>query len=306
MKLYDAIKEIVKLKGKDIITDSALLNYLNDYHAFEDNPAFKQIVKSIIDNGYTNRILSINATNTDIALSTFVHDLVCFYGYNQQYAEYCVTSFAYAIEATKVKPEASFEVTSMPKKGKYNFFEFKHIPLVGKAVSFIKKLDKNGFTITCEYTQNNKQGILVGTVGEIKDCIIAVSGSELNDDLQALTIEFPPTKSWYNIKGLFLRLKEVLGKKYGEPNDSTEMLFPPYNEGDGNEDEALANFQYIYRALYKTSCGSIHLMIMNGLLDPTGTKFIKSSGSSVFLMYDDLNNNAYNSPNLITSLESDL
>lgn len=52
MKLYDAIKEIVKLKGNNIITDSALLNYLNDYHAFEERPASKLILlgmKEVMD-----------------------------------------------------------------------------------------------------------------------------------------------------------------------------------------------------------------------------------------------------------------
>lgn len=306
MKLYDAIKKIVKLKGKNIITDSALLNYLNDYHAFEGNPAFKQIIQNFITNGYSDKILSIHGTDITIALKTLTHDLSFYYGFNQQYVEYCVESFAYAIELKDVTPEFSLEVLNEPKKSKCNFFEFKQVPMVGKVFSFIKKLEKKDFTITSEYTTYNRQGLLVGTVGGIKDCIIAVSGSEFNDELQAVTIEFPPSKSWHTVKGLFVQLKDVLCKKYGKPIDSTEMLIPPYREGDGNEDEALANFEYLYRAIYKTSCGSIYLMITNGVLDPTGTKFIKSAGSSVCIMYDDLRNNVDCGQNLSNALESDL
>ena len=78
MKLYDAIKEIVKQKGKNIITDSTLSNYLNDYHAFEERPASKLVLRDIVNWGYSDKILKLSHSDSNwtIKLKSYEHDFV--------------------------------------------------------------------------------------------------------------------------------------------------------------------------------------------------------------------------------------
>lgn len=106
MKLYDAIKEIVKLKGKKIISDSALLNYLNDYHAFEERPASKLVLRDIINGGYADKILQLSnlGNNWTIKLKSFEHDFVDSCGYKEELVLYVFHSLAYAINLTVRKP----------------------------------------------------------------------------------------------------------------------------------------------------------------------------------------------------------
>lgn len=106
MKLYDAIKEIVKLKGKDIITDSALLNYLNDYHAFEERPASKLVLRDIINGGYSNKILLLNNAESSwtIKLKSYEHDFVDSCGYKEELVLFVFQSVVYAINLTDKKP----------------------------------------------------------------------------------------------------------------------------------------------------------------------------------------------------------
>lgn len=106
MKLYNAIKEIAKLKGKKIISDSALLNYLNDYHAFEERPASKLVLRDIINGGYADKILQLSnlGNNWTIKLKSFEHDFVDSCGYKEELVLYVFHSLAYAINLTVLKP----------------------------------------------------------------------------------------------------------------------------------------------------------------------------------------------------------
>lgn len=106
MKLYDSIKEIVKLKGKEIITDSALLNYLNDYHTFEERPSSKLVLRDVINGGYSDKILQLNNTEISwtIKLKSYEHDFVDSCGYKEELVLYVFQSVAYAINLTDKKP----------------------------------------------------------------------------------------------------------------------------------------------------------------------------------------------------------
>ena len=106
MKLYDAITEIIKLKGKNIITDSALLNYLNDYHAFEERPASKLVLRDVVNGGYSDKILKLGHqdSNWTIKLKSYEHDFVDSCGYKEELVLYVFQSLAYAIDLTDKKP----------------------------------------------------------------------------------------------------------------------------------------------------------------------------------------------------------
>lgn len=106
MKLYDAINKIVKLKGKSIISESALLNYLNDYHAFDERPASKLVLRDVVNGGYSDKILNLchSDNNWTIKLKSYEHDFVDSCGYKEELVLYVFQSLAYASGLTDKKP----------------------------------------------------------------------------------------------------------------------------------------------------------------------------------------------------------
>lgn len=86
MELHKALKHIVDTEGSEIIKDLRLVNILDDFKAFEQFPAFKYILRSIIAEGYSQKLneigkwdnRSIALVNNYIQHTGFIQDYVCF------------------------------------------------------------------------------------------------------------------------------------------------------------------------------------------------------------------------------------
>ena len=52
MKLQDALKKIIKEFGMSVLKEKRLVSILADYKVFDDYPAAKQVMKSIVEDGY--------------------------------------------------------------------------------------------------------------------------------------------------------------------------------------------------------------------------------------------------------------
>lgn len=59
MELHKAIKNIILTDGQDILKEMRLVNILDDFNAYQDIPASKYILRAIIADGYTNKLLAI-------------------------------------------------------------------------------------------------------------------------------------------------------------------------------------------------------------------------------------------------------
>lgn len=58
MELHLALKNIVNLSGTSILKEQRLVNILADFNAYEDVPSAKFIIKTIIDEGYMEKLLA--------------------------------------------------------------------------------------------------------------------------------------------------------------------------------------------------------------------------------------------------------
>lgn len=58
MKLHLALKNIVNLSGTSILKEQRLVNILADFNAYDDIPSAKFIIKTIIDEGYMEKLLA--------------------------------------------------------------------------------------------------------------------------------------------------------------------------------------------------------------------------------------------------------
>ena len=62
MELYNAIKTVIDLQGKDILKDIRLLNILSDFNAYEDMPASKYLIKNMVNKGLMAELLMESQT----------------------------------------------------------------------------------------------------------------------------------------------------------------------------------------------------------------------------------------------------
>ena len=63
MELHKAIKSVIETDGVEILKDVRLINILSDLQAFETMAACKYILRSIIVDGYTQKLVAIGAWN---------------------------------------------------------------------------------------------------------------------------------------------------------------------------------------------------------------------------------------------------
>lgn len=99
MKLHQAIKDIVSQKGKEMIANVQIINFLLDYQAFKEKPATKLILRDIINSGYAEEMLALNPNepNWAISLIKFKRDFVDSYGYRDNLVEYVFDAIVYGI-----------------------------------------------------------------------------------------------------------------------------------------------------------------------------------------------------------------
>lgn len=117
MKLEEAIRQAVKNFGKGIIAKGTFVNVLSDYCAFSDVPAAKQVIRTIVETGYGEKIvsLSIDAQGQNRMMS-YSTEIVRLYGFN----EYLVSSIIRMLVASDIEIGEKLDLFLIEKKdGKY-------------------------------------------------------------------------------------------------------------------------------------------------------------------------------------------
>lgn len=100
MELHQALKDIINQRGKGLLENPQIINYLLDYRCFVDKPATKLILRDIINSGYASEILSLD-TNTPAWQTKFkhyVHEFIDSCGYKEELATYVFESIAFALD----------------------------------------------------------------------------------------------------------------------------------------------------------------------------------------------------------------
>ena len=60
MELHKALRNIIQTEGSEIIKDIRIINILDDFNAYNDIPASKYILRAIIADGYSAKLLTLN------------------------------------------------------------------------------------------------------------------------------------------------------------------------------------------------------------------------------------------------------
>lgn len=120
---------------------------------------------------------------------------------------------------------------------------FKGHPIGGTMEDFVQMMMKEGY----EYVeQNNDIVVMSGTYCGQDSCLIFVSPMPGGDWVNSVCVTFPKEDSWKLLKRYYLLLKDVLVEQYGECYRSVEEFMSGYEDGDGNEMEAVRKDRVFY------------------------------------------------------------
>lgn len=99
MDLHEALIKIISHDGQEAIIDPNIINTLNSLHVYKDTPAIKHVLSTVINEGYTKRLLSIGTWNIDC--QKLILQFVRTTGFQYEISKVVFLSIAYAMGWTK-------------------------------------------------------------------------------------------------------------------------------------------------------------------------------------------------------------
>lgn len=158
--------------------------------------------------------------------------------------------------------------------------KFKGVPIDGTLNEYVNKMKQAGF-----YYEATEDGIalLSGEFAGYSDCIVGVKTLQKLNLVHEIVVLFPSQDKWAGLNYDYERLKTMLTKKYGEPDECIERFnAPSYMTMDDNAKMyQVESNNCEYYSKYDTNNGSISLTISND-----GYEF----GCRVKLFYTDKTN----------------
>lgn len=105
-KIPESIKEIIKTYGKNVVKDIRLASILDDIASYDELPAAKPVLRTLLKGGYGARILDSNSHTDEwkLRIKSFVSEISDNYGYQTNIVEYLLYSIAYGLNYTTVLP----------------------------------------------------------------------------------------------------------------------------------------------------------------------------------------------------------
>ena len=96
MELHKALRNIINTEGQEILNDLRLVNILDDFNAYQDIPASKYILRAIIADGFTSKLLPLG--KWDCAAELLVNKFITVTGFVPEAVNRIFLSLAYGLE----------------------------------------------------------------------------------------------------------------------------------------------------------------------------------------------------------------
>lgn len=159
MELHNAIRGILKMQGSDFVLDPRFLNALDDFNAFEQNNAFKNVLRIILADGYAGKMIKIGAWNSKV--QSFIDDLVYRYSFDRAVTAYIIESLAFGLGYSSDEP---FFIASQPSSNVHNTFQHNRDYLDKKQSEYRSMTD-------------DERNQFIADVREYLDSIVEVKGN---------------------------------------------------------------------------------------------------------------------------------
>lgn len=260
MELHQALRNIIEKEGTEIIKDIKVINFLDDYNAFDNLPALKYILKSIIVEGYSIKLLTIG--KWDNQAISLVNKFAATTGFIPEFIDILFQSLAYGLGWIKEIKLNKNIISNLPNLNINQHLEFKGIPIYGSEEEFRELLIKKGF--------NDYGYSLEGPFAGFYDCKVDIFTSPYSQEVIGLLIRIPinSKNDWISHLSVYNRINELLTNKYSNPSIE-EIYENPFFKGDGRELTGLKKNKIKFNTRYETQWGDIELSLSHGYLTLT-------------------------------------
>lgn len=139
---------------------------------------------------------------------------------------------------------------------------FKGVPIDGTLNQFVTNMKAIGFIGT---PSRDGTAVLFGDFAGYKRCKIVVSTLQNKDLVSTIGVVFPECNTWSLLEGNYLKLKNMLTTKYGEPAEVVEEFQRPNSADDDSSKMYELNMDRCnYTTVFRTDKGNIVLKLIKG------------------------------------------
>lgn len=258
-----ALNQLINNKGYEFLKNPMIINILGDYNAFNEYHSSKFIFKTLVNEGYLEKILFLHENQKQIDVDNYIAELYDKYGLRKDVCHYVLNSlllglgYDVVLNNNKANNEVVFEKNSIKPIITGEHLSFKGVEINGSIDEMRMQLENKGFT----FITNIDNGIILsGDFAGFSNCEIIVTYSPYIDLVWRVIVLLPQKSQWYDLKAEYIHCKELYTKKYGKPQ-SYEYFTSPYEEGDGYEMTAVSSENCSYASYFETPLGFVVVRI---------------------------------------------
>lgn len=264
--LKKVLRAIVDLNGLDFIKKPQFLNVLNDYKAFDKYPGAKFVLKSIIQDGFVDKILHklSNQNDTLNSAEKFVSALYINYGFRKDIAVEVMNALLFATGHNDMllsTEPSEINSTDLSTSNEPHIV-FSQISLVHTIKDIERHMMKRGFkTIATNPYQISMEGSFCG----MDDTKLYIYGSPAGLTTRVYLQNKPVTnmQAFSYCKTLY----DLLCDKYGNPDNMNDPLDTILHNFDQNiyfkcvceYAQMINDYQEIFSAIWDVYGGQIKL-----------------------------------------------
>lgn len=215
-----AIHKINRRNPSLRLTKKCLFNLLLDYNAFNGNSALKFIVKTLIEEGYWDKLAKAWTEGSYEQVKIIEHNIKSDLGFREE----TISMISNAIYNAE-----DWDETLTPTS--FNNIIFEGVPLTGTTDSFRDRLLHQGYGLSDDGYN------LIGTFRGIADCIISPTQSYAECPLYRVKVFFPQdteVKDILSVRDEYInQIKNIISNNPYVEDLASLYVSIPVNNGDG-------------------------------------------------------------------------
>ena len=106
--LPESIKEVIQQYGNDVVKNIRLSNILDDVASFDDLPAAKPVLRTLLKAGYGEKLLGVKK-DWNLKVNSYTTEICQNYGFQQDIVIYLLSSIVYGLGTSTVVPKYASE-----------------------------------------------------------------------------------------------------------------------------------------------------------------------------------------------------
>lgn len=168
-------------------------------------------------------------------------------------------------------------------------FTFKGIPMDGRISTFVEKMKSKGYIVV---KKTEDAYIMKGSFARKDAKIFIISTPQTKTVFRVAVLIEPVEYTWKSLKNLYLDFRHYYVEKYGNPSSDYNFLAFPYNEGEGNEMQAVEEDKCRYCCFFYPEEGAISISISKfkniEIVYEDNINVEKKKSESLSMIYDDI------------------